>query len=64
VVDYAREHLERHPGWEGTGLLLNAPPPNLLRFMPALTVSRDEIDRMIHGVAMAVRAVGTAGASA
>jgi acetylornithine/N-succinyldiaminopimelate aminotransferase len=29
------------------GLLLNAPRPNLLRFMPALNVSRDEIDMMI-----------------
>jgi len=29
------------------GLLLNAPRPNLLRFMPALTVSTDEIDSMI-----------------
>ncbi|HEX5393088.1 MAG TPA: acetylornithine transaminase [Rhodocyclaceae bacterium] len=29
------------------GLLLNAPRPNLLRFMPALNVSRDEIDLMI-----------------
>ena len=29
------------------GLLLNAPRPNLLRFMPALTVSRAEIDRML-----------------
>jgi acetylornithine/N-succinyldiaminopimelate aminotransferase len=30
------------------GLLLNAPRPNLLRFMPALTVSRDEIDQMLE----------------
>jgi len=28
------------------GLLLNAPRPDILRFMPALTVSRDEIDQM------------------
>lgn len=35
------------------GLLLNAPRPNLLRFMPALTVSRAEIARMLemlHGL--------------
>jgi acetylornithine/N-succinyldiaminopimelate aminotransferase len=57
AVDYAREALDKHPGWEGTGLLLNAPRPNLLRFMPALTVSRDEIDRMIEGVAIAISAV-------
>jgi acetylornithine/N-succinyldiaminopimelate aminotransferase len=30
------------------GLLLNAPRPNLLRFMPALNVSRGEIDQMIE----------------
>lgn len=29
------------------GLLLNAPRPNLLRFMPALNVEREEIDLMI-----------------
>ncbi len=29
------------------GLLLNAPRPNLLRFMPALNVSEAEIDQMI-----------------
>lgn len=29
------------------GLLLNAPRPNLLRFMPALNVSADEIDTML-----------------
>ena len=30
-----------------TGLLLNAPRPNLLRFMPALNVTRAEIDQML-----------------
>jgi acetylornithine/N-succinyldiaminopimelate aminotransferase len=30
-----------------TGLLLNAPRPHLLRFMPALNVSESEIDQMI-----------------
>jgi len=30
------------------GLLLNAPRPDSLRFMPALTVTADEIDRMIE----------------
>ena len=38
VVDTAREH----------GLLINAPRPDTLRFMPALTVSRAEIDRMLE----------------
>src|SRR5436309_1049081 len=30
------------------GLLINAPRPDTLRFMPALTVSRDEIEQMIR----------------
>lgn len=29
------------------GLLLNSPRPNLLRFMPSLNVSKDEIDQML-----------------
>jgi len=37
IVEQARE----------AGLLLNAPRPNLLRFMPALNVSNDELDMMI-----------------
>ncbi|HYD81265.1 MAG TPA: acetylornithine transaminase [Paucimonas sp.] len=39
VVDAARE-------LEPEGLLLNSPRPDLLRFMPALNVTREEIDRM------------------
>ncbi len=38
VVDEARER----------GLLVNAPRPDTLRFMPALTVTRAEIDRMLE----------------
>jgi len=30
------------------GLLLNAPRPNLIRFMPALNVNRDHIDQMLE----------------
>ncbi|WP_295007553.1 acetylornithine transaminase [uncultured Dechloromonas sp.] len=41
--DIVRRGLELAP----TGLLLNAPRPNLLRFMPALNVSAAEIDQMI-----------------
>ena len=37
----AEEALQR-------GLLLNAPRPDCLRFMPALTVTRAEIDQMIE----------------
>src|SRR5262249_59174883 len=35
AVAYARDQLQKHPGWESTGLLLNAPRPDTLRFMPA-----------------------------
>ena len=57
VAAYARDGLEKHPGWEGQGLLLNAPRPNLLRFMPALNLSHGEIDQMIEGVRIAIQAV-------
>ncbi|MDD3353208.1 acetylornithine transaminase [Zoogloea sp.] len=40
LVKAALEHAPQ-------GLLLNAPRPNLLRFMPALTVTEGEIDQMI-----------------
>ncbi|RTL54180.1 MAG: acetylornithine transaminase [Rhodocyclaceae bacterium] len=33
---------------EPEGLLLNSPRPNLIRFMPALNVSREEIDQMLE----------------
>jgi acetylornithine/N-succinyldiaminopimelate aminotransferase len=57
VAGYARDGLDRHPGWPGQGLLLNAPRPNLLRFMPALNLSYGEIDRMAEGVRIAIDAV-------
>ena len=57
VVAYARDRLEKHPGWENAGLLLNAPRPELLRFMPALNVTRDEMDRMLDGLRLAIEAV-------
>lgn len=40
IVDAARE-------WAPEGMLLNAPRPNLLRFMPALNVSADEMALML-----------------
>jgi len=57
VVAYARDDLHKHPGWEDTGLLVNSPRPNVLRFMPALNVTRAEIDQMIEGVRIAIHAV-------
>ena len=40
IVETARD-------MEPVGLLLNSPRPDLLRFMPSLNVSKDEIDQMI-----------------
>ncbi|MFW7340655.1 acetylornithine transaminase [Pollutimonas sp. H1-120] len=40
IVDTARD-------WAPEGMLLNAPRPNLLRFMPALNVTAEEIDLML-----------------
>ncbi len=39
--------VERARNLEPCGLLLNSPRPDLLRFMPALNVTHDEIDQMI-----------------
>ncbi|MEY2633521.1 MAG: hypothetical protein RIR00_2175, partial [Pseudomonadota bacterium] len=41
--DIVQRALQLNP----QGLLLNAPRPNLLRFMPALNVSREEIEQML-----------------
>ena len=41
--DIVRRALEGGP----TGLLLNSPRPNLLRFMPALNISAEEIDLLL-----------------
>jgi acetylornithine/N-succinyldiaminopimelate aminotransferase len=40
--------------------LLNAPRPSVLRFMPALTVTPDEVDLMVDGLTAAVSAAGLA----
>jgi acetylornithine/N-succinyldiaminopimelate aminotransferase len=40
IVDAARD-------WAPEGLLLNAPRPNLLRFMPALNVTADDLEFML-----------------
>jgi acetylornithine/N-succinyldiaminopimelate aminotransferase len=50
VVDVARE-------LQPEGLLLNAPRPNLLRLMPALNVTDEEIDRMLELLGQALDAV-------
>jgi len=45
--DIANELVEEARIMAPIGLIINAPRPNLLRFMPALTVSRSEIDQML-----------------
>jgi acetylornithine/N-succinyldiaminopimelate aminotransferase len=42
------------------GVLLNAPQPDALRFMPALNVTRAEIDEMIDGLDAILAKMGTA----
>ena len=40
------------------GLLLNAPRPSVLRFMPALNVARVEVDLMIEGLTGSLNVLG------
>jgi acetylornithine/N-succinyldiaminopimelate aminotransferase len=40
------------------GLLLNSPRPDLLRFMPALNVTKEEIDRMIAMLSDVLKKLG------
>jgi acetylornithine/N-succinyldiaminopimelate aminotransferase len=42
------------------GMLLNAPQPDALRFMPALNVTRDEIAQMIEGLDAILMKMGAA----
>jgi acetylornithine/N-succinyldiaminopimelate aminotransferase len=54
VVTVARDDMADQPGWTNRGLLLNSPRPAVLRFMPALNVTLDEIDLMIDGLRIAI----------
>ncbi len=45
--EIGHEIVEKARELEPAGLLLNAPRPNLIRFMPALNVTKDEIDLML-----------------
>jgi acetylornithine/N-succinyldiaminopimelate aminotransferase len=45
--DIGPQIVEKARDMQPDGLLLNAARPNLLRFMPALTVTTDEIDQMM-----------------
>jgi acetylornithine/N-succinyldiaminopimelate aminotransferase len=42
------------------GLLLNSPQPDALRFMPALNVSREEINAMVDGLDQILTSIGAA----
>lgn len=59
VVAHAREQLMLGGPAADTGLLLNAPRPSVLRFMPALTVAPDEVDLMIDGLSATLDAVAS-----
>ncbi len=61
VVTHARDNLIHEPGWANAGLLLNSPRPALLRFMPALNLSKADIDLMIDGLRRTLKAVRAAG---
>jgi acetylornithine/N-succinyldiaminopimelate aminotransferase len=51
IVDTARE-------LNPVGLLLNSPRPDLLRFMPALNVTKEEIDQMIAMLSDVLKKLG------
>ena len=57
IVTHARDNLAGTPGWSHMGLLLNSPRPAVLRFMPALNLTRAEIDLMIDGLRATIKAV-------
>jgi acetylornithine/N-succinyldiaminopimelate aminotransferase len=46
-ADYAKQMVAKAKELSPYGVLLNAPRPNILRFMPALTVSYEELDLLI-----------------
>jgi acetylornithine/N-succinyldiaminopimelate aminotransferase len=58
VVTHAREQLMLGGAGGNTGLLLNAPRPSVLRFMPALTVTQAEVDLMVEGLVASLDALG------
>ncbi|MEZ5661211.1 MAG: acetylornithine transaminase [Burkholderiaceae bacterium] len=57
VVAYARDRLRIDTDQGPAGLLLNAPRPGCLRFMPALNVSVAEIDWTVSGLERSLRAL-------
>jgi acetylornithine/N-succinyldiaminopimelate aminotransferase len=57
--DYGAELVEVARNLEPLGLLINSPRPNLLRFMPALNVTTEEIDQMIFMLSGVISSVKT-----
>ncbi|HXF45539.1 MAG TPA: acetylornithine transaminase, partial [Burkholderiaceae bacterium] len=55
----APQVVEAARALEPDGLLLNAPRPSMLRFMPALTVAREEIDYMVTLLDRVLRAAAS-----
>ena len=58
VVAHAREHLMLGAAGDNTGVLLNAPRPSVLRFMPALNVTPAQVDAMVDGLEASLVALG------
>ncbi len=56
----APQLVEAARGLPGTGLLINAPRPNVIRLMPALNVTSDEIETFAQLFDQALAAVGVA----
>ena len=55
-TDSAAEVVTHAQQRSPVGLLLNAPRPNLLRFMPSLLVTTEEIDLMVQWLEEVLRA--------
>lgn len=57
--DIGSKIVETARDMEPVGLLLNSPRPDLLRFMPALNVTKEEIDQMISMLSEVLTKVGS-----
>lgn len=55
--DIGPEIVERARQLEPVGLLLNSPRPNLLRFMPALNISREELSLMVKMLKQVIQSI-------
>ncbi|MBG7621588.1 acetylornithine transaminase [Herbaspirillum sp. AP02] len=56
--DVGPQIVEAARNLEPVGLLLNSPRPNLLRFMPALNVTKEEIDQMFDMLEVVLAKIG------